>query len=340
MRWKFWQRRTKELKQLPRVFEETQAIIKEIKEGLDGDFIAYWIAEDRILYHDDAVILGEILKAQTKSRRLYFFVKTSGGVGQASLRIVHLLRQKYDYITALVPLECASAGTMLVLGADKIQMGSMGYLSAIDSSLSHALSPINPYGRLVSVSQNELDRVISLWQKRSINSDKNPYESLYEHIHPLVFGAVDRMSSLSTQLTQEILSYHMKDEAKAFVISDHLNSGYPSHGYPITYKEARRIGLQVEMLPPDLDGKLLKLNSLYSKFTFPRDTFHHSLSHHDRRSDRVIEVEQEQYYYLTDVDWNFNTYNQRWRYYNDESGWRKVNRNEEGEVRENRFYIN
>jgi CRISPR/Cas system CMR-associated protein Cmr1 (group 7 of RAMP superfamily) len=62
------------------------------------------------------------------------------------------------------------------------------------------------YNDLVSVSQNELDRVLRLWEERKQPSDQNPYNQLYKYIHPLVFGSVDRASSLSIKLTTEILS--------------------------------------------------------------------------------------------------------------------------------------
>ena len=43
-------------------------------------------------------------------------------------------------------------------------------------------------------------------------------------------------------LCREILGYHMRDAKKADRISRRLNSSYPAHQYPITSREARRIG--------------------------------------------------------------------------------------------------
>ncbi len=57
---------------------------------------------------------------------------------------------------ALVPLECASAATMIALGADRILMGPTAYLTAVDTSLNHALSPVDRDNDRVSVSLNEL----------------------------------------------------------------------------------------------------------------------------------------------------------------------------------------
>jgi hypothetical protein len=99
------------------------------------------------------------------------------------------------------------------------------------------------------------------------------YESLFQHVHPLVIGAVDRSRALSTKLCIEILSCPLKDQRKAKKIRDVLNSGYPSHGYPITLREARRIGLHAEPLKEDVNQLLFELNEIYAEMgSGPRPT--------------------------------------------------------------------
>src|SRR5690606_5552041 len=145
-----------------------------------------------------------------------------------------------EHVTALIPLECASAATMLALGAEELRMGPLAQLTAVDTSLRHELSPVDVDNELVSVSQDELLRVVRLWretiQRPSGRSspEVNPYQALFQYVHPLVIGAVDRISSLSQKLCNEILSFHMKDRKKTEQISRHLSEGYPSHSYPIT----------------------------------------------------------------------------------------------------------
>ena len=50
----------------------------------------------------------------------------------------------------------------------------------------------------VSVSNDELLRVIRLWTEQAKDSTTNPYEALFPYVHPLVIGAVDRSSALSS----------------------------------------------------------------------------------------------------------------------------------------------
>ena len=68
-----------------------------------------------------------------KHDTIHLFIKSDGGSGQVSLRLVNLLRQHCRQLVALVPLECASAATMIALGADRILMGPTAYLTAVDT---------------------------------------------------------------------------------------------------------------------------------------------------------------------------------------------------------------
>src|SRR4030095_15152484 len=56
----------------------------------------------------------------------------------------------------------------------------------------------------------------------------------------------------------------MEDARKAERIARRLNSSYPAHQYPITSREARRLGLKVQEIPAELDSLLQQLNLLYS----------------------------------------------------------------------------
>ena len=327
-----------EIKKPPILFKESQKIIDKISKKLKGDFLTYWVSRNSRIADEDIIAFFEILKSKNSNDHLYLFIKSDGGSGEGSLRIVNLLRKFYKKFTAFVPLDCASAATMLVLGADSIKMGPLAYLSAIDTSITHDLSPIDKDNDQVSVSQNELSRVISLWNENKQNNDLNPYSELYKHVHPLVIGAVDRATSLSIKLTTEILSYHMDDVKEAERISNHLNSEYPSHSYPITIKEAERIGLNAEKLEQDINDDLLKLNELYSEMAQLAYTDYDELNYHDNEILKIVESKMIQLFYQKDKDWHYRTEERRWVPMNDDSSWRK-NEMIKGKLKESRFYI-
>lgn len=328
-----------EIKKPPILFDRTQELVKHISSEINGDFLTYWVSRNGRIVDEDIMAFYEILKSKAKKETLFFFLKSDGGSGEAALRIANLLRKFYKKLIAFVPLDCASAATMLALGADTIKMGPLAYLSAIDTSITHDLSPLDEkYNDKVSVSQNELSRVISLWEKNKQNNDLNPYNELYKYVHPLVFGSVDRATSLSIKITTEILSYHIDDDKEAERISSHLNSDYPSHSYPITIREAKKIGLKVEEMDTKLNEKLLALNELYSEMAQLAYTDYDELNYHDNEIMKFVEGVDAQLFFQKDKDWHYRTEERRWVPMNDESCWRK-NEMVEGKIKETRFYV-
>ncbi len=328
----------RKIKTPPVLFKETQETVNILDGHLEGDFISYWVSNNSSIDDEDVIAFYELLREKQLNETLYFFVKSSGGSGEGALRIVNLLRKFYKNIISLVPLDCASAATMLVLGSDMIRMGPLAYISAIDTSICHDLSPYDKYNDLVSVSQNELSRVLKLWGEQKQPNDTNPYSSLYQYVHPLVFGSVDRASSLSIHLTSEILSYHMTDHEKADEISNHLNAEYPSHSYPITFREAQKIGLKVERLDIEVNDYLLRLNELYSEMAQLAYTDFDERNYHDNEIVKVIEGPNVQLFYQKDKDWHYRTEERRWVPMNDDSSWRKYQLKDK-KIQKKKFYI-
>jgi len=312
------------IKRPPLLMNRTQPVIKKLSNGLGEPVVTYWNSTKGSICQNDVVGLYALLQNTGKLERLSLFVKSDGGSGEASLRMVNLLRQYVDHLTVLAPLECQSAATMLALGADRILMGPLAQLSAVDTSLTHDLSPIDRDNDRVSVSNDELLRVIRLWTEQAKTTTANPYEALFPFVHPLVIGAVDRSSALSTRICEEILSYHMKDAKRTREISNFLNSGYPSHTYPITLREAKRIGLKVEPMGDKVNALLFELNEIYSEMGQSALTDFDEKNQHDNSILNVMETNGMQIYYQLDKDWHYRSEERRWVGLNDKSSWRKA----------------
>lgn len=325
-------------KQPPVLFDKTQAMIQKIQNRLDGKLLTYWNNPRGSVCHSDVTALFKLLEHIDTQEKLYIFIKSDGGNGRAALRMVNLIRRYCKKLVALVPLECASAATMIALGAEDIQMGSIAYLTAVDTSLTHDLSPIDRDNDRVSVSLDEVKRIINLWRKNeSATRDMNPYHALFQHIHPLVIGAVDRADSLSLMLCEEILSHHIKDQAKRNEIAATLNSKYPSHAYPILIDEARKIGLNALPMDPDVASMLLDLNHIYSEMGQKATTDISDTESHGNEIINILEREGCQIYFQQDKDWFYRTEERRWIVLNDASGWHQVIRRKGKVVQESLF---
>jgi len=333
-------RRRVKVKTPPILFEKTQDVLARLQRRVDGTFLAYWTSTSGSVCDNDVMALHEVLGEIGPRERITLFVKSDGGSGMAALRMVHLLRRYARRLTVVAPLNCASAATMLALGADTIAMGPLSYLTAVDTSLEHDLSPLDHTNNLVAVSNDEVDRVIRLW-KETIGRGKdsvNPYQELYKYLHPLVIGALDRASSLSLMLCREILGYHMRDAKKADRIARRLNSSYPAHQYPITSREARRLGLNVRDVDPATDELLQELNLLYSEMGQRAITDYDEANHHDNEITNILEGKALQVFYQVEKDWHYRKEERRWVPMNDVSSWYRC-RLKEGRVAKTRFHI-
>jgi Serine dehydrogenase proteinase len=328
-----------EIKQPPILFKKTQKIISEVQEILGAPLLTYWTSHRGSICDHDVVAFYELLETIGRQETIYLFIKSDGGEGESSLRIINLLRQYCKNIKTIIPLECASAATMMAIGSNEIIMGPMAHLTAVDTSLTHELSPIDKRNnRKVGVSLDELNRVIKLWNEENREGSENPYRELYRHVHPLVIGAVDRADSLSVMICEELLSYHMDDKEKIREIANVLNSKYPSHSYPILMREAKKIGLNVSSMNHEVHSLLLELNQLYSEMGQQATTDFSEIKSHSNEILNIIETTDIQVYFQNDKDWFYRSEERRWVTMNDNSNWRKVERDNE-EIKKSIFHI-
>lgn len=305
------------------LYSRTQKSIADIEDITGDKVITYWHSWSGNVSSSDVVALHHLLKRIGHVERAKVFIKSDGGSIEAALRIVHLMRQYINEIDAILLSDCASAATIVALGADRIFMSPLAYLTPIDASLRHKLAPIDTIGNdRVSVSNDELHRIVKIWQSNAKDHHENPYSEIFKYVHPLVIGASDRSISLSTMICDEVLSYHIKDVELRNKISTTLNSNYPSHSYPITIKEAKRIGLNVFPLEESVVQILNEMDLFYSEMAQKAITDFDEFGHHDNEIINIIEASGTQVFYQNDKDWHYLKDERRWRSTNDTSGWR------------------
>lgn len=332
-------KKSKKLKVPPVLFKETQAIIQQVTRKLDGGFVAYWNSTNGSVCGNDVVAMDQLLSRIGKRKKLFIFLKSDGGNGRASLRMVHLLRQHHDRLVALIPLNCESAATMLALGADEIHMGPQAFLTAVDTFITHDLSPVDKDNDRVQVGTNEMERVLKLWTAHADRGSINPYEAIYKYIHPVVIAAVDRAGSLSRMLCDEILRYHMRDAKKRARISEHLNSNYPSHSYPIVLNEARRLGLNAISINAEVERLLIELNGLYSEMGQMCRTYFNEHNYHNNEILNILEASGTQIYYQVDKDVHFRQSDRTWISTNEKSTYRIRSRAPTGQITDDVLHI-
>src|SRR5262245_39171866 len=99
----------------PVLFDDTQAALAAAETQLGQPLIVYWISTAGSVTHGSVEALYRLFSHLGRRDRLAIFLKSEGGEGTAALRIVNLVRQYTDRLTVLIPLDCASAATMIAL---------------------------------------------------------------------------------------------------------------------------------------------------------------------------------------------------------------------------------
>lgn len=245
-------------------WDQTQDFIKSIEKKIGTRLLVIYIGLRSSLSPSDIEYIFNHVEAIGETDKITVLLFGPGGSGIAATRIVYMLRKYCKNLEFIIPSEAASACTMLALGGDKIWMGPLSSLSPIDSSIAnHQLAPKGHDGYPVSIEVTQIQKFIELCNS-GMSTDKvdevnkSPYALLSQHLHPIVIGSIQRILSLSKLLTTDILKTHMNDEEKVRNIVDKLNDTFPTHSYPITYEKALELGINVSLMPSDLNTMCLK----------------------------------------------------------------------------------
>jgi len=253
----------------PFLWTKTQTIIKQIESQLNSKIIVYFTDNNSSIANNDVDYFFSHLSSLNQKESISLILISNGGSGLAAWRIANMIRNYCQNFNVIVPSRCASAATLLSLSADKIFISPSGYLTAIDTSLTH---PLNPYNNVsmqkTVVSVDQINRIIKFIEKDISEHPcgKSVSEILFDKIHPIVYGELERTSSLSKLIAVNMFKLRQNPPSGEEIekIANKLNEGYPTHSYPIVYKEAKELGLPVERSSSELDILLSNLVNLYS----------------------------------------------------------------------------
>lgn len=199
----------------------------------------------------DAVseIVRQLNEIPKEKKEIDFLIISNGGDPISSLRIINVLRERFDKVNVLVPYVAYSAATLLALGADEIIMHPYSNLGPVDPQMIQ--SQQLPNGQIVTkaFAAEDLKNYFKFVKEdvgiTDQNALSNAFNLLSNEISPTAIGAAKRSSQLSISLSEKLLAYHMSDNNKASTISKSLMTSFYHHGYAVSRKEAKKIGLNV-----------------------------------------------------------------------------------------------
>jgi ClpP class serine protease len=160
---------------------------------------------------------------------------TPGGLVLASYQIAHAVRLHPGRVTVYVPHYAMSGGTLIALAADEIVMEEHAVLGPVDPQLGEY-----PASSLVKLAESK--PIADIDDKSWLLADiaKKAIEQIRAQVKSLLEG------KYPTEKAEELARI--------------LTEGRWTHDYPITYEEAKNLGLHVVK---DIPPELYQLMSLY-----------------------------------------------------------------------------
>jgi hypothetical protein len=162
---------------------------------------------------------------------LDIILHTPGGLAYQGMQLARAIKAHKGKKTVFVPFYAMSAGTIMTLAADEIVMSDHAALGPIDTQIwVPSIGMRFPTGAILSVLKTKPKKKIS-----------------------------DDVLELALQCQRDQAEHHNNalelmagtyPSSTASKIAHRLNDGDLTHGYPLTYKEAKKLGLKVSNAMP------------------------------------------------------------------------------------------
>lgn len=191
-----------------------------------------------------------------KGKKLDLILHSPGGSLEAAEQIVQYLRAKYQYIRAIIPQNAMSAATMIACACDEIIMGKESAIGPIDPQIS--LPTPNGYPMPIPA-----HAILEDFRKAEREIILNPavapvwIPKLMSIPHGFLTLCEETIDLAKQKVELWLNSYMFKNssEKNGKEISEFLGnfSIHKTHGRPINFDIASKIGLHVSRLEDDQD---------------------------------------------------------------------------------------
>ena len=189
----------------------------------------------RFIDIDDSEAVLRAIRLTQPDVPIDLVVHTPGGLVLAAEQIAEALIRHRGKVTVFVPHYALSGGTLIALAADEIVMDPNAVLGPVDPQLGGL-----PAASILTV------------------IDRKPIAEIDDHT--LIMADIARKAMAQVKGTvAEILVGNGMPREKAEQIAEELGSGRWTHDYPISFKQARELGLPVSDTLPDYIHELMDL---------------------------------------------------------------------------------
>ena len=207
-------------------------------------------------------IIDQLELIPKNNSEIDFLIISNGGDPITSLRIMGLLRERFNKVSVMLPYVAYSAATILSLGADELVMHPYSNIGPVDPQLSAPHRTPSGTSEQLEFSSEDIVNYID-FLRSDVKADKEQMKTaiqpLMEQVGALNIGRSKRSQRLSFSLSEKMLSYHMNNKNKIKEITTALNSSYYHHGYAVGRLEAQKMGLPITIPDEELEELLWKV---------------------------------------------------------------------------------
>jgi len=251
--------------------------VEAVSDAFDADVVSYF-GNIRYPLDERLIFWG---RNRRKRKNVLLFLQTLGGDPHAAYRIARYFQRRYKTTSAgagnpkegsfiaFVPADCKSAGTLLILGADRHFFMPTVELGPIDVQLrkpeevgerTSGLTPIQAMNFLAAESGSLFEKHFKdlRFSEDLTFSTKMAAEiattmtigllaPLYQQIDPIRLAEVQRQVRIISEYADRIAKSNLKTNAL-----ERLLSRYPSHDFVIDRVEVEELFEKIEEPTPEL----------------------------------------------------------------------------------------
>lgn len=201
-------------------------------------------------------------KRAAKAKSVTLLLATFGGDPDAAFRIARALRHHYPHLVVMIAGPCKSAGTLVAIGANELLIADRGELGPLDIQLSKpdeifesmsGLDVIQALSMLESRTLSSFRRYLMDIRGRSGMRTKLAAELAVQLTQVLVGPIVAKLDPVMLGDHQRKIQIAMDYGERLDEYSKNLQPGalqklvgsYPSHGFVIDRKEAKKLFVRV-----------------------------------------------------------------------------------------------
>jgi ClpP class serine protease len=182
----------------------------------------------------DSEELLRAIKLTDEKIPIDIILHTPGGLVLASEQIASALSRRKGKVTVFVPHYAMSGGTLIALAADEVVMDDNAVLGPVDPQV----------GKFPAVS------ILKVLEDKPVKEIDD---------ETLIMADISRKALAQVKATIQRIAQSQFSEADAKKLAQKLASGQWTHDYPISYEEAKALGLKVSDKMPEDVYKLMNL---------------------------------------------------------------------------------